>query len=139
MDNEIYDPLDIKNLRLSPKEMAELCLEKDGSPTPVSRAARQSKLKFYQFPPSLLEALVPRKASGATLGVLLVLYEKWFADPDHYNPLFLPTLALHRFGISRHQKRLALSILKTTGHISIYQEKGNNPLITLHWLPLKAP
>jgi hypothetical protein len=69
----------------------------------------------------------------------MVLYEEWFAHPNHYNPVTLTSYALRRFNISRHQKSRALSVLEKSDVIYVYREKRKNPLVTLTWLPLKNP
>ena len=67
------------------------------------------------------------------LTVLLVLYETWFLDLEHKNPIKLTSESLRVYKISRGQKGRALKILEKYGAITVAKKPGKNPMVTLNW------
>jgi uncharacterized protein YqiB (DUF1249 family) len=67
------------------------------------------------------------------LSVLYVLYETWFLDLEHKNPIKLTSESLRLYKISKDQKRRALQVLEEYGAITVVRTNGKNPMVTLNW------
>jgi hypothetical protein len=67
------------------------------------------------------------------LSVLYVLYETWFLDLEHKNPVKLTSESLRPYRISRGQKDRALKVLEEYGAITVNKRPKKNPLVTLNW------
>ena len=89
--------------------------------------------QFHHLPADQLEALATL-AQYPALAVLCVLSRLWFKNSRH-NPITLTTQSLLKLGLSRYQKRRALSLLKKSGLISMERKSGKNPQIILNWRP----
>lgn len=67
------------------------------------------------------------------LTVLFVLYETWFLDWEHKNPVRLTSESLRAYGISRGQKNRSLKILEEYGAVTVDRKLRKNPVVTLNW------
>jgi hypothetical protein len=82
----------------------------------------------------ILEATLTNRMT--VLAVLATLYELWFTRFNQ-NPVRLTSYSLRKYGISRHQKIRVLKLLERSGQIAVERSRGENPLVTLKWLPLQ--
>ena len=67
------------------------------------------------------------------LTVLVVLYETWFLDLEHKNPVKLTSESLRLYRVSRGQKDRALKVLEKYGAITVARTLRKNPMVTLNW------
>jgi hypothetical protein len=93
---------------------------------------RHQKLKLLTLSKPALLSIIKGDYMPA-LTVLLVLYETWFLDMEHKNPIKLTSESLRVYKISRGQKSRALKILEKYGAITVAQKPRKNPMVTLNW------
>ena len=125
-------------------KLSEFEINPDQIPAPKSGKRRTRpgkpirKLKFYLFPPDILEAVFskfgPSYTSAAAIGILMALYESCYLDPQHGIKIRLTSKALSRFGIDRMQKWRALQMLVRANIVTLDRANGKNPYVTAHWL-----
>jgi hypothetical protein len=132
---------------MSPESLDRLELKDLGLPDsflkPPQRASngesrhqpKSGGFRFYQFSIKVLEDIA-EMTGCAPLIVLLALYRLHFHS-FRQNPVRLTSESLRNHGLSRHQKRRALSFLEKTGHITVQRQHRKNPLVTLNWLPIR--
>ena len=94
--------------------------------------SRHQKLKLLTLSKSVLLSAIKAGYIPA-FTVLLVLYETWFLDLEHKNPVKLTSESLRVYKISRGQKDRALKILEKYGAITVDRTNGKNPMVTLNW------
>jgi hypothetical protein len=133
------DPFDPANLQM-PAEAYRA--GRDGDKTQgIRRYKKQSRIKWYRLEATVLDRAFAttraRRNAWNILVVLMALYELWFTDFDHRNPVTLTSYNLHRFGLRRKQKYRALEILEEAKLISVDQTHGKNPVVAMTWLPLR--
>ena len=121
--------IDPKNFILSPEEIAAM-----KRLPPKSRAPSKQKggLEFYQFPKAVLIAIHQARYMPA-LAVAMAVYEGWFRDFKHRNPVKLTTALLTEFKISRDQKYRALKILESSNQFLVERSLRRNPLVMMKW------
>lgn len=105
-------------------------------------AGQKRKLLFYQFPPHIVESVLEKygsKNAGPCWAILLVLYEKWYLDFQHRHKIRLTSADLAQYGVSRGQKRRALTMLVKANVVTIDRTTGKNPWVTCHWLANQKP
>jgi hypothetical protein len=75
--------------------------------------AAPSKSKHERFPKGMQfipislavwDRLLELKAGWVVWAVVRALYQTWFTDPNHHNPVTLTAYALREFGLTRWQK-----------------------------------
>jgi hypothetical protein len=125
-------------------KLSEFEIDPDQIPAPKPRKRRTKsakpsrKLKFYLFPPDILEAVItrfgPSSTSAAALVILMALYESCYLDPQHRIKIRLTSKELERFGIGRMQKWRALQMLAAANIVTLDRTNGKNPCVTAHWL-----
>jgi hypothetical protein len=105
----------------------------------VHRRPKQSALQFYKFPAEVMRKLIESnlEITRAVLVILLALFEENYRDYDHRNPVRLTSWRLREYGISPTQKKKALETLEKAGSIVVRRRRGENPMVTLRWLPIK--
>jgi hypothetical protein len=138
MNPESNDPFDPANLQMS----ADFRAGRNGDKSqPVRRYKKQNWVKWYRLDATVLDRAFSttgaRRNAWCILAVLMALYELWFTDFDHRNPVALTSYNLRRFGLRRKQKYRALQILEEAKLISVDQTNGKNPVVTMTWLPLR--
>jgi hypothetical protein len=136
------DPFDPANLTLpedffDARQSGDRIGDREAKATEVRRYGKRPGFQFCQFPVSVLDALIAQRANWTAFAVLAALYELWFTNPNHHNPVELTSYNLRRFGLSRQQKWRALWVLEKSKQITVERMgNGKNPLVTLNWLPL---
>jgi DNA-binding transcriptional ArsR family regulator len=121
------DPFSPDNLRLNPNGVvSEVKVE-----LPSVRARRERR-----FFPALSEPLFARLIAlpGKSLGVYLILLQR--SRIEKSNPVTLTSTYLSRFGLTRQDKRRALSVLEGAGLIRVEKRGRKNPLV---WLCEEPP
>ena len=121
--------IDPKDFVLSPKDLAGMKESLGKSPPP--RTQKQG-LGFYQFPKAVLMAIY-RANYAPALAVAMAVYEGWFRDFKHRNPVKLTSALLAEFNISRDQKWRALNILERSGQFLVERFPRRNPLVMMKW------
>jgi len=94
--------------------------------------SRYQKLRLLTLSKPALLSIIKSDYMPA-LTVLLVLYETWFLDLGHKNPVKLTSVSLRPYRISRGQKDRALKVLEKYGAITVSRRPRKNPLVTLNW------
>jgi hypothetical protein len=94
--------------------------------------SRHQKLKLLTLSKPALLSVIKSDYMPA-LTVLLVLYETWFLDLEHKNPVRLTSESLRLYKISRGQKDRALKVLEEYGAVTVDRTNGRNPMVTLNW------
>ena len=106
------------------------------------RRPKPSVFSFCKFPVKAIEDIIMTPSGKAVpgpealLAVLLVLCQLHFRRFGQ-NPVRLTSESLRKYNVSRHQKLRALKFLEKAGHIAVQRTGGENPIVTLNWLPLK--
>ena len=91
------------------------------------------------FPKEVLQFVTTTGRNAASvLAVLNALYETHFRN-FKCNPVRFTSCNLKQRGLSHDRKTRALKLLAKSGHITMQQNPGKNPLVTLNWLRLKKP
>lgn len=121
--------IDPEDFRLSPEEIAEMKESLGKSPAP---RRQKHGLGFYQFPKAVLVAIY-RANYVPALAVAMAVYEGWFRDFKHRNPVKLTSALLAEFKISRDQKWRALNILERSGQFLVERFPRRNPLVMMKW------
>jgi hypothetical protein len=98
----------------------------------IMSQSRYQKLKLLTLSKPALLSIIKGDYMPA-LTVLLVLYETWFLDLGHKNPVKLTSKSLRIYKISRWQKSRALKVLEKYGAITVARTDGKNPMVTLNW------
>jgi hypothetical protein len=98
----------------------------------IMSQSRYQKLQVLTLSKPVLLSVIKGGYMPA-LTVLLVLYETWFLDLEHKNPIKLTSESLRVYKISRGQKDRALKILEKYGAITVDRTNGKNPTVTLNW------
>jgi len=94
--------------------------------------SRYEKLKLLTVPKTALLAIAKEKYPPAAT-ILVVLYETYFLDLGHRNPVKLTSEHLRVYKISKDQKRRALQVLEKYDLVTVDRINGKNPLVTLNW------
>ena len=98
----------------------------------VMSQSRHQKLKLLTLSkPALLSVIKGNYMPALT--VLVVLYETWFLDLEHKNPVKLTSESLRLYRVSRGQKDRALKVLEKYGAITVARTLRKNPMVTLNW------
>jgi hypothetical protein len=130
-------PTDDLEFGLPDDFIATLKLKAQSPPKAKAPLKVKDLFQFYKLPTRVAEdvgKLADEHGTPAPLLVLLALYKAWFAS-FQTNPVKLTTYSLRTFGVTRDQKRRALQLLETTGHITVFREARKNPQVALNWLP----
>jgi hypothetical protein len=98
----------------------------------IMSQSRYQKLQVLTLSKPVLLSVIKGGYMPA-LTVLLVLYETWFLDLWHKNPIKLTSESLRVYKISRGQKSRALKILEKYGAITVVKKPRKNPMVTLNW------
>jgi len=93
---------------------------------------RYRRLKNLWVPKKALLQVVKNGYLPA-LTVLVVLYEIWYLDWEHKNPVTLTSENLRAYGVSRGQKLRALKVLEKYGAVTVQRLSGKNPKVVLNW------
>lgn len=110
----------LKDTWMFPESMDGMGKEK------LSRAA-QVNTWFIRLPWRLFEAAAP--LLGKALAVYMVVWREGFMQAS---PIVTVTsTTLRRYGITRHEKALALTRLEAKGLITVTRHRGKNPQITV--------
>ena len=125
--------VDPEDFVLSTKDLAEMKESLGKSPPP--RRQKQG-LGFYQFPKAVLVAIY-RANYAPALAVAMAVYEGWFRDFKHRNPVKLTSVLLAEFGVSRKQKYKALRLLEQNDMFLVERFHRRNPLVTMKWILIK--
>jgi hypothetical protein len=139
---ESLDPFDPANLRvpdsLLPQPKKSRQSDDNGERCGIRRHPKAIDFQFYQFPVPVLDEILEATLTNrmTVLAVLATLYELWFTRFNQ-NPVRLTSYSLRKYGISRHQKIRVLKLLERSGQIAVERSRGENPLVTLKWLPLQ--
>lgn len=94
--------------------------------------SRQQKLQILSLSKPVLLTII-KSGYMPALTVLVVLYETWFLDLEHKNPVKLTSESLRIYRVSRGQKHRALQVLEKYGAVTVKQTNGKNPKVTLNW------
>lgn len=147
------DPTDLSDLQISDENLkryltgnttlseTQVSTENGNKVSPVRRYKKQGKVKWYRLEASVLDQAFAtadaRRNAWSILAILMALFELWYTDSNHRNPVALTSYNLQRFGLTRWQKYRALQILEGAKVIIVDRTAGKNPLITLTWLLLR--
>jgi hypothetical protein len=121
------DPLDLKALRIDPRDLG-LVQKGDARLVPsVARAAR-ARRQFIKVPQLWLDRFKGIN-NAATLKVALRLLQLHFRD--HGRPAQLGNLGLKTAGVSRMQKHRALVELEGLGLVHVERRPHTSPIVTV--------
>jgi hypothetical protein len=133
--------INIDEIRVPPEQIAAWQVEqaaKAETPSSKTKESKRFELKFYKFPPVVIEALCKAQYWPAW-NVAAAIYKQWY-DTFQGNPVKLTSWNLREnYDVSKDQKWRALKILEGTRHYIVERIPGKNPLVTMTWLPRKAP
>jgi len=91
-------------------------------------------MKFIPISLAVWDRLLELKADWVVWAVVRALYQTWFTDPNHHNPVTLTTYSLRGFGITRWQKYRALEQLENVKLVTVMRDGTKTNLkVRLEW------
>jgi hypothetical protein len=91
-------------------------------------------MKFIPISLAVWDRLLELKGDWLVWAVVRALYQAWFTDPNHHNPVTLTTYSLREFGITRWQKYRALAQLENVKLVTVMQDQTQTNLkVRLEW------
>jgi len=100
----------------------------------VDRSADKAGFEYCGFPRWVMDRLLSLNNPKTALAVLVCLYEIYFRDLEHRNPIKLTTFKLKKYGISKDQKARALKNLERLKIVSVERKPRKNPEVLFRWL-----
>jgi hypothetical protein len=104
---------------------------------PEAREPKKLELEFYQIPKDVLEKALKGAHAAAAVAVLAALYERYFRDKFHWNPVKLTNTKFRELGISPHTKLRGLRELESQGSVTVEWRDRRSPIVTLNWKDIK--
>ena len=98
-----------------------------GDGAPMNR-----KVRKYYLDAEAVNAVV-MSGNLAAFKIMLALYETWYLDIEHANPVHLTSRSTSKFGLSRGQKSRGLHTLEKLGFVTIIRAGKKNPDVAIHW------
>jgi hypothetical protein len=127
------DTFNAEMFRLSPEDLKTSNGQQQFVRTP--RKDRRT-IDFYPLPKAVIDGIVAADYMPA-LVVAVVIYETWYYDYEKRNPIRLTSASLQARGISRDQKRRALTVLENTAQYLVERFPRRNPLVMMKWKLVK--
>jgi hypothetical protein len=129
--------------RYQAKQAAKVAKESNKAPSPPKPAARSPSRRrpgrFCQLPEKVIATLIEHEAGRTAWTMVALLQRLWFEHPNHYNPVCVTNSAATSVRLSKYQKWRALQELERIGLVTVYREKGKNPIVELEWRQRRLP
>ena len=101
-----------------------------------ARSKSKRGIEFYQFPKTVVDALIQVKYAPAW-ALAAAVYKGWYEDFKKRNPVKLTSALLAEFRVSKNQKSKGLKFLEQSDLFLVERYRGHNPLVTMKWILIK--
>jgi hypothetical protein len=115
---------------VSPEDMLAMAKLPANKSSPPRKPKREM---HYWFPKRVLAAIV-RTNYMPTLPIAMAVYQAWYRDFKHRNPVKLTSALLTEFRISKKQKIKGLKFLEQSGQFLVERFPGHNPRVMMNWI-----